>query len=461
MILAPATIIPVHQEGWAHFTSSAADLERAFAVAGVADHLYSLAPGERVELPSLGARVRLVRLAGSSSSSSPPPWALRCSRSRLASMRERRSLAVVSSGGGAGVSGAGAISAVSRSPSTSSGAVVGSAAACGASGARPRGLLGRALRQRGPAGSRRTSRRHPARLGGASASAPRAPAPPRVRPPAPLRPAARPRAPPRRPVSGSGNRLGLGLGDRRLRRRRLPARLRAGLGHGPPRRRPGSPSSGGASRSTPHSLVLLGLDLVPRHRRRRARHAAARTTPAPLPAPRLHPLPLPGTTPTSARRRVYSAPETEELPAPGWRRTPDRGAASGRHRSGRHPGAAESRGGDQDEPIRDHAHDRARGGRGAPHARSSSASRRPSPKASGVWGSVEPWGKRKLAYEIDHMAEAWYYVLTFDPSRRAARDHPRARDHRRCDARTWPSTAAARAAAPPSPPSPGRGEATA
>ena len=52
VILAPATIIPVHQEGWAHFTSSAADLERAFAVAGVADHLYSLAPGERVELPT-------------------------------------------------------------------------------------------------------------------------------------------------------------------------------------------------------------------------------------------------------------------------------------------------------------------------------------------------------------------------------------------------------------------------
>ena len=30
----------------------------------------------------------------------------------------------------------------------------------------------------------------------------------------------------------------------------------------------------------------------------------------------------------------------------------------------------------------------------------------------GVWGSVDPWGKRKLAYEIDHKADAWYYVLT-------------------------------------------------
>jgi small subunit ribosomal protein S6 len=32
----------------------------------------------------------------------------------------------------------------------------------------------------------------------------------------------------------------------------------------------------------------------------------------------------------------------------------------------------------------------------------------------GVWGSVDSWGKRKLAYEIDHMADAFYYVLTFE-----------------------------------------------
>jgi small subunit ribosomal protein S6 len=32
----------------------------------------------------------------------------------------------------------------------------------------------------------------------------------------------------------------------------------------------------------------------------------------------------------------------------------------------------------------------------------------------GVWGSVDEWGKRKLAYEINHMADAWYYVLTFE-----------------------------------------------
>lgn len=35
-------------------------------------------------------------------------------------------------------------------------------------------------------------------------------------------------------------------------------------------------------------------------------------------------------------------------------------------------------------------------------------------KAKGSWGSVEPWGKRRLAYEIKHQTEAWYYVLTFD-----------------------------------------------
>ena len=35
-------------------------------------------------------------------------------------------------------------------------------------------------------------------------------------------------------------------------------------------------------------------------------------------------------------------------------------------------------------------------------------------KGKGSWGGVEPWGRRKLAYEIRHMGEAWYYVLTFD-----------------------------------------------
>jgi L-ascorbate metabolism protein UlaG (beta-lactamase superfamily) len=49
-LLAPARVIPVHQEGWAHLTSSPDDLERAFVDAGVADRLRRLGPGERVKL---------------------------------------------------------------------------------------------------------------------------------------------------------------------------------------------------------------------------------------------------------------------------------------------------------------------------------------------------------------------------------------------------------------------------
>ena len=35
-------------------------------------------------------------------------------------------------------------------------------------------------------------------------------------------------------------------------------------------------------------------------------------------------------------------------------------------------------------------------------------------KMGGEWAAAEPWGKRRLAYEIDHKADAWYYVLTFE-----------------------------------------------
>ncbi len=35
-------------------------------------------------------------------------------------------------------------------------------------------------------------------------------------------------------------------------------------------------------------------------------------------------------------------------------------------------------------------------------------------KLGGEWHAAEPWGKRKLAYEIDHKPDAWYYLLTFD-----------------------------------------------
>jgi L-ascorbate metabolism protein UlaG (beta-lactamase superfamily) len=49
-LLSPATIIPLHQEGWTHLTSSPDDLELAFVNAGVADRLRRLRPGERAEL---------------------------------------------------------------------------------------------------------------------------------------------------------------------------------------------------------------------------------------------------------------------------------------------------------------------------------------------------------------------------------------------------------------------------
>ena len=31
----------------------------------------------------------------------------------------------------------------------------------------------------------------------------------------------------------------------------------------------------------------------------------------------------------------------------------------------------------------------------------------------GKWDAHEPWGRRKLAYEIDHKSEGVYYLLTF------------------------------------------------
>jgi L-ascorbate metabolism protein UlaG (beta-lactamase superfamily) len=49
-LLAPAKIVPIHQEGWRHYTSSPDDLERAFVDAGVADRLRRLGPGERAGL---------------------------------------------------------------------------------------------------------------------------------------------------------------------------------------------------------------------------------------------------------------------------------------------------------------------------------------------------------------------------------------------------------------------------
>ena len=30
------------------------------------------------------------------------------------------------------------------------------------------------------------------------------------------------------------------------------------------------------------------------------------------------------------------------------------------------------------------------------------------------WGKIDEWGKRRFAYEIDHMTEGFYYVLYFE-----------------------------------------------
>jgi small subunit ribosomal protein S6 len=35
-------------------------------------------------------------------------------------------------------------------------------------------------------------------------------------------------------------------------------------------------------------------------------------------------------------------------------------------------------------------------------------------KGDGVWHGNEPWGRRKLAYEIDHQGEAFYHLFTFE-----------------------------------------------
>jgi L-ascorbate metabolism protein UlaG (beta-lactamase superfamily) len=48
--LDPAPIVPIHQDGWAHFTSSADDLRAAFEAAGLSDRLRMVAPGEEVAL---------------------------------------------------------------------------------------------------------------------------------------------------------------------------------------------------------------------------------------------------------------------------------------------------------------------------------------------------------------------------------------------------------------------------
>lgn len=48
--LGDAPIVPIHQEGWAHFSASPAALEAAFADAGLSDRLRPVRPGETVPL---------------------------------------------------------------------------------------------------------------------------------------------------------------------------------------------------------------------------------------------------------------------------------------------------------------------------------------------------------------------------------------------------------------------------
>ena len=37
-------------------------------------------------------------------------------------------------------------------------------------------------------------------------------------------------------------------------------------------------------------------------------------------------------------------------------------------------------------------------------------------RGGGTWANQEVWGRRKLAYEIDHKGEGVYHLLTFDTS---------------------------------------------
>ena len=37
-------------------------------------------------------------------------------------------------------------------------------------------------------------------------------------------------------------------------------------------------------------------------------------------------------------------------------------------------------------------------------------------RGGGTWGNQDVWGRRKLAYEIDHKGEGVYHLLTFETS---------------------------------------------
>ena len=45
-ILGARTVVPVHAEGWTHFTQGIDDLVAAYAARGLSDRLHVLSPGE-------------------------------------------------------------------------------------------------------------------------------------------------------------------------------------------------------------------------------------------------------------------------------------------------------------------------------------------------------------------------------------------------------------------------------
>jgi hypothetical protein len=49
-ILGARVVIPLHFEGWAHFTQGAGELEAAFSGNGLRDRLVMLERGQRVEV---------------------------------------------------------------------------------------------------------------------------------------------------------------------------------------------------------------------------------------------------------------------------------------------------------------------------------------------------------------------------------------------------------------------------
>ena len=46
-------------------------------------------------------------------------------------------------------------------------------------------------------------------------------------------------------------------------------------------------------------------------------------------------------------------------------------------------------------------------------------------RGGGSWLSQDPWGRRKLAYEIDHRSEGIYHLLKFDASTATGRPFDR------------------------------------